>query len=71
MQAALLAYRIARLCGAALTLIYVVDTAVLGEIARFAEHQQAEVRQELHENGRQYLDYLESLARSEHLAVAA
>jgi nucleotide-binding universal stress UspA family protein len=68
-QAALLAYRIVRLCGAALTLVYVVDTAVLGEIARFSAHQQAEVRQELYENGRQYLDYLESLAAAEHLAV--
>lgn len=62
-QAAQLALRIVQMCGAKLTLLYVVDSAVLGEIARFDEHQQEEVRQELHENGRQYLDHLESLAR--------
>lgn len=68
-QAAQLAFRIVQMCGARLTLVYVVDTAVLSEIARFNDHQQAEVRQELYENGRHYLDHLESLARHANVAV--
>lgn len=68
-HAARLAFQVAGLCAAELTLMYVVDTAILAEIARFTRHQQAEVRAELHDNGRQYLDYLESLAQEAHLNV--
>jgi nucleotide-binding universal stress UspA family protein len=68
-QAAQLAFRIAHLCGASLTLVYVVDTAVLGELVRFAADQQTEMRRELYETGRKTLDHLESLARRSNLMV--
>ncbi|MCB0061335.1 MAG: universal stress protein, partial [Caldilineaceae bacterium] len=68
-QASELAYRMAKLSGAHVTLLYVVDSAVLDEIARFSAQQRAEVREELHENGRQYLAYVEGLAQQENLTV--
>jgi nucleotide-binding universal stress UspA family protein len=68
-KAAQLAFRIANLCNAAISLIYVVDSGVLNELSRFAEHQKSEVRTELYQNGRQYLEFLTTLARHEQLEV--
>lgn len=68
-HASQLAFRIAKLSAAQVTLLYVVDSAVLDEIARFSTQQRTEVRQELYENGNQYLAYAESLAQQMNLAV--
>ena len=68
-QASELAFRMAKLSGAHVTVLYVIDSAVLDEIARFSAQQRAEVREELHENGRQYLAYVEGLAQQENLTV--
>lgn len=67
--AAQLAFRIARMSSAPITVMYVIDSAVLDEIALFSAQQRAEVRQELYENGRQYLAYLENLAQELQLGV--
>ncbi|HRW09842.1 MAG TPA: universal stress protein [Caldilineaceae bacterium] len=69
LQAGQLAFRLAQLCGAQLTALYVVDTAVLEEIARFSEQQRAEVRQELFDNGHQYLAYIDGLAHQTNLTL--
>ncbi|MEZ4867065.1 MAG: universal stress protein [Caldilineaceae bacterium] len=68
-QASQLAFRIAEVSGAELTALYVVDSAVLDEIARFSTQQRVEVREELLENGRQYLAYVESLAHQTNLTI--
>ena len=68
-EAGQLAFRLAQLCGAQLTALYVVDTAVLEEIAHFSEQQRAEVRQELFDNGYQYLAYIDGLARQANLTL--
>lgn len=68
-EASQLAFRLAQLCGAQLTVLYVVDSAVLDEIARFSTQQRAEVRQELFENGNHYLAYVDTLARRSNLAI--
>ena len=68
-KAAELAFRIAQASGARVTLIYVIDSGVISEIARFARHQEAEVRQDLVHNGDHYLDFLETLAQRAHLPV--
>ena len=68
-HAAELAFRIAHANTARVTLVYVVDTVVLDELARFSEQQQAEVRQELRESGWQYLAELERLAQQWNLEV--
>ncbi|MEZ4657048.1 MAG: universal stress protein [Caldilineaceae bacterium] len=68
-EASQLAFRIAKLSRAQVTALYVVDSAVLDEIARFSTQQRAEVRQELFENGRQYLAYVERLAQQANVAV--
>jgi len=68
-QAARLAFHMVHLCGAKLTLIYVVNSAVLSEIARLGANQREEVRHELRENGRHYLDHLEALAKESGLTV--
>lgn len=66
--AARLAVRVASTCSARVTFLYVVDSAVLEEIARFSASQRAEVAQELRQNGLHYLAYLESLAQEAQLA---
>lgn len=68
-QASQLAFRIANLSGARVTVLYVVDSAVLDEIARFSAEQRAEVQQELYENGKQYLAYVEGLAQQANLTI--
>lgn len=68
-QASQLAFRIAKLSGAQVTVLYVVDSAVLDEIARFSAAQRAEVQQELYENGKQYLAYVEGLAQQANLTI--
>ena len=68
-EAGQLAFRLAQLCGAQLTALYVVDTAVLEEIAHFSEQQRAELRQELFDNGYQYLAYIDGLARQANLTL--
>ncbi len=67
-QAARLAFRVAKICGAAVTLLYVVDTVVMDELRKFGrEHNQ--VQAELRENGWRYLDYVTKLAEEAGLTV--
>lgn len=61
-QAAQVAFRIARVLSSQVTLLYVVDTTVLNEVMRHANHSAAETHQEFRHSGRQYLHYLERLA---------
>ncbi|HKI56448.1 MAG TPA: universal stress protein [Trueperaceae bacterium] len=44
--------------GGRLTLLYVVDRAVLNELRRFGERSEAELESELQEHGRRYLEML-------------
>ena len=67
--AAQLALRVATALGARVTFLYVVDSAVLEEIARFSASQRVEVAQELRQNGLHYLSYLESLALTAKVAT--
>ncbi len=67
-QAARLAFRVAKVCGAGVTLLYVVDTVVMDELRKFGqEHDQ--VQAELRENGWRYLDYAAKLAEEAGVAV--
>lgn len=68
-KAARLAFRVAAASAAAVTLLYVIDAAVLEEIARFSEQQRTEIQQELRQNGLQYLNYLDMLGRDAHLTM--
>jgi nucleotide-binding universal stress UspA family protein len=62
-EAGRVALRIAREVGADVTLLYVVDTTVLNEVMRYANHAPAETHQEFRRSGRQYLRYVERLAQ--------
>ena len=48
---------------ARLTFIYVIDEAIIDELARSSEKTRQEIRRELAESGRRYLDYLARLAQ--------
>lgn len=52
-----------------LTLLYVVDRAVLNELRRFGERSEGEVESELREHGRRYLDLLRRQAADAAIAV--
>ncbi|MEJ2665860.1 MAG: universal stress protein [Deinococcales bacterium] len=54
-----------------LTLLYVVDRAVLNELRRFGERSEAEVESELREHGRRYLDLLQRQAADAAITVDA
>jgi nucleotide-binding universal stress UspA family protein len=68
-RAARLAFRLAKLCGAQVTILYVVDATVVTEMTRFSNHQPADVSSELQHTGRQYLHHLQNLARQSGLTV--
>ncbi|HBY96903.1 MAG: universal stress protein [Ardenticatenaceae bacterium] len=68
-QAAQLAFRMARTFGTRVTLLYVIDRLVLEELTRFSERREPEVRRELEETGRHFLAYLEELARQEGVEI--
>lgn len=68
-RAAQLAFRLAKVCGAQVTILYVVDSAVVTEMTRFSSHQPQEVKSELQHTGRQYLHHLQNLARQSGLDV--
>ena len=68
-RAARLAFRLAKLCGAQVTILYVVDSAVVIEMTRFSSHQPVEVTSELQHAGRQYLHHLQNLALQSGLVV--
>ncbi len=68
-RAARLAFRLAKLCGAQVTMLYVVDSAVVTEMTRFSSHVPADVTSELQHTGRQYLHHLQNLARQAGLEV--
>jgi nucleotide-binding universal stress UspA family protein len=67
--AARVALRIARALSSQVTLLYVVDTTVLSEVVRYADHSPADTHQEFRRSGRQYLHYLERLAQEEGVLV--
>lgn len=62
MAAGKLAISLARVHGARLSFLYVVDKVVLGELMRFGGKSEAQVRRELEESGRRVLSYLERQA---------
>ena len=68
-EAAQLAFRVAHALCARVTLLYVVDTVVMREVMRFANHQPADVHEEFRKSGREYLRHLEELAHQANLAV--
>ncbi len=67
--AAELAFRLLRGGRGALTILFVVDRAVLSELRRFGERSDAEVESELREHGRRYLQLLEREARKAGIEV--
>ncbi len=66
-RAAQLAFRILTGLGGRLSLLYVVDVAVLKELSRFGDKAEAEAEVELEEHGRHYLDFLVKEAEREGL----
>jgi len=64
-----LAIDIAASSNARLTFIYVVDEAIIEELARSSQKTRQEVRRELADNGRRYLDYLARLAQRRGIAA--
>lgn len=68
-KAAELGFRLARMCTAKVTVVYVMDTSLMDELTRFSEREHEDVRAELRESGWRYVDYLEELARNYHLSV--
>lgn len=67
LRAAKLAIRLAKIFGAEILAIYVVDTVILEEIAKIAEREIAE--KELKEKGERYLNYVTKSAEKEGLKV--
>ena len=64
-HAAQLAFRLAQLHRARVTLLYVVDEQVVEELDRLSAHNHSiDGRQDLREQGLQYLAFLENLARN-------
>lgn len=68
-RAAQLAIELLRGADGRLTLLFVVDAAVLSELRRFAERSEAEVETELREHGRRYLGLLENEAAAAGVAT--
>jgi len=69
-QAACLAFRLAQIHGARITLVYVVDEQVVKELNRLSPHDHAaNGRKTLHDNGVHYLALLENLARASGLPI--
>lgn len=63
--AARLGFRLARVFGAHVDVLYVVDHLLCEELMRFDRRELEEIRTELHEHGRRYVDVLrEEGARS-------
>jgi len=58
-----LAIDMAAFHNARLTFIYVIDEAIIEELARSSQKTRQEIRRELAENGQRYLDYLARLAQ--------
>jgi len=69
MRAAELGISAAKLLGAEITVVYVIDTVVLDQIARAAERDDAE--KELKQDGQRYVKYIVALAEKEGLKVAS
>jgi nucleotide-binding universal stress UspA family protein len=64
-HAAQLAFRLAQLHRARVTLLYVVDEQVVEELDRLSAHDHSiDGREDLHAQGLQYLAFLENLARN-------
>ena len=68
-RAAELGFRLALVCKAKVTVMYVMDTSLMDELSRFSDRQRNDVRAELRESGWRYVDYLEELARNYHVSV--
>jgi len=69
-RAAQLAFRLLRGADGRVTLLFVVDRAVLSELRRFGERSEAEVHEELRDHGRRYLEMLEQEATALGIRVA-
>lgn len=69
-RAAQLAFRLLRGGGGRMTLLFVVDRAVLAELRRFGERSESEVHEELRDHGRRYLGMLEQEASDLGIRVA-
>jgi nucleotide-binding universal stress UspA family protein len=65
-----LAVRLAASLGAQITFVYVVDTAVVDELAETSGKLAQQVRQELERTGQRYLDHLSRLAADAGLQVS-
>jgi nucleotide-binding universal stress UspA family protein len=61
-QAGRMAVQVAAMHRSRMTLVYVVDSATVGEIAAATAKTSAAIRRELELQGRRYLDYLARLA---------
>jgi nucleotide-binding universal stress UspA family protein len=68
-RAGKLAIRLAACQEACLTLVYVVDDAVTGELAGASGQGARQVQADLEKSGQRYLDYLSRLAAAAELAV--
>lgn len=68
-RAAQLAVRMLTGTGGRLSVLFVVDHAVLNELRRFGERTEAEVESELRDHGRRYLELLERDAVQAGVAV--
>lgn len=70
LQAAQMALRLIRLCPACkMTVLYVTDKLVLGELVRFSKHSEEEVEAELEEQGRRYLELVRKDAERQGVAA--
>lgn len=65
MRAAELGISIAKLVGAEITVVYVIDTVVLEEIAKITARN--DVEKDLKQDGERYLKYVRGLAEKENL----
>ena len=68
MRAAELGISLSKLLGAEITIIYVIDTVALDQMAKVGERDSVE--NELKEDGERYLRYVRSLAEKEGLKTA-
>jgi nucleotide-binding universal stress UspA family protein len=68
-RAAELGISMAKLLGAEVTVLYVIDTVVLDQIARVTEREEAE--KDLKEDGQRYVSYIVELAQKEGVKAAS
>jgi len=64
-----LAIELAASYNARLTFVYVLDEAIIGELAQSSQKTRQEIRRELAENGQRYLDYMGRLAQRRGIAA--